>query len=723
MDFNEIKSGFLNYLSEIKKPNGEEYTPEELENISLFSNLEDFKKYLIKENIATTDIFTKSLSDIEQMQLVEGKLVEAEQTEQEESPEEDVEDDSKNIMTDLLNDLFSDDEVVTVLDSNESGDLDIDEICDFLVEACQLDDKGEPLVTLDSLAEPIQCIYLLDDIYNDEDTLKYLDSDNNGELSDEEKEYFETYLKGDNEELKLSDIQNAYDSMKDGTFPLDDYLKFKAKANSQTQNTNEPEAIETQSDTVASPSASNVGGGGVSGASGGGSYSPSSSSAVSKAETKPENFDPLEGKTVEELKTMRQEQETEVNKANLAKQAVYAGADPEVMLAQKDCDSAENAYKTALENDDSISDELKEQEFEILTNIKSKEQQIDSCNLQMAQLEQFITSQIAIINSDKSRLQSLNSSLAALPDTTGDDSDKAKGIEAKRAELASLITQAQAKLEADEAKLNAPNDEGLSAEEQLNKDKTDITKFNQELVDFNKTKKTLEKDIKDNCSTETLHALETFDEAKTNVEEIRAKRLKETQEVIDIEQAQLDKIDDKIKTQESQEIANEYRPTTIGEDIIEFAKQFDGKSASEMKQIMRSYGYQFDDGLWCADFVSFCQGMIIGEENLPDWYKNCNRAWTVALANTSKGKPEQITNYQDLQPGDEIIVGNGPNDPTHAVMFMGWADEGTLDENGNIVHNKYYTMERCGSHGYDGVGTLTRSVKSGEICSAFRLSS
>ena len=30
MDFKEIKTGFINYLSETKKPDGEAYTPEEL---------------------------------------------------------------------------------------------------------------------------------------------------------------------------------------------------------------------------------------------------------------------------------------------------------------------------------------------------------------------------------------------------------------------------------------------------------------------------------------------------------------------------------------------------------------------------------------------------------------------------------------------------------------------------------------------------------------------
>ena len=652
------------------------------------------------------------------MELVDGKLQEAQQENEEDKPENKEDKDNKNFMTDLLNDLFSDKEIITALDSNESGDLDIDEICDFLAGATQLDDEGNPLVTLDSLAEPIQCIYLLDDIYNDKDAVKVLDADGDGELSDEEKAKFESFVKGDNDELKLSDIQDAYDSIKECTFPTDKYNDYEF--------TYEPDkAAETPETTVETPDTASTAAGSV--GSSGGSYGGGGgggSAVQSKTETK-EPQGPLDGKTIEQLKTMRTEQESKLKAANIAKQAVYTGSDPEVLYKKQLSDNAETAYKDALENDDSVDEELRAQELEVIENINTTEKQIDECNLGITQIEQFITTQTALVNADKARLDSLTAALNALPSSSSSDypenSEKAANIEAKRAELTALVAAAQAKYDEDKEKLTVPNEQGLSPQEQLSKYKADLPTLTAQLEEYNAQKTLIEqgdeskgiKGLIDSCSEETIAALKAYDDAKKELNNTKTKRLKETQEAITAEETQLSAIDEKIKTQEAQEISEKYRPTTKGEDIIEFAKQFDGKSASEMKQIMRSYGYQFDDGQWCADFVSFCQGMIIGEENLPEWYRNSNRAWTVALANNSKGKPEQITNYDELQPGDEIIVGDGPNKPTHAVMFMSWVDD---------KHDRYYTMERCGVHGYDGVGSRTRSVKSGEVCSAFRLS-
>ena len=47
---------------------------------------------------------------------------------------------------------------------------------------------------------------------------------------------------------------------------------------------------------------------------------------------------------------------------------------------------------------------------------------------------------------------------------------------------------------------------------------------------------------------------------------------------------------------------------------------------------MRNAGYQFDDGAWCADFVSYIASQTIGEDNLADWYKNCNDNIVTKLA-------------------------------------------------------------------------------------------
>ncbi|MBQ8475785.1 hypothetical protein IJ531_01860, partial [bacterium] len=183
MNFSEIKSGFIEYLQNKQIEEGKGFEEISEENFNLFSHFSDFKKYLVEENIADSSIFTKSIKDIEKMQLVDGKLT------------ENAEDKSKDndLMTDLLNELFSDDEMISTLDKDESGDLDIDEITEFLANS-DTDENGE--ISLENLEEPVQCIYMLSAIYDDNDSIQYLDMNNDGEIDEDEKARFEAFVKG-----------------------------------------------------------------------------------------------------------------------------------------------------------------------------------------------------------------------------------------------------------------------------------------------------------------------------------------------------------------------------------------------------------------------------------------------------------------------------------------------------------------------------------------------
>ena len=50
--------------------------------------------------------------------------------------------------------------------------------------------------------------------------------------------------------------------------------------------------------------------------------------------------------------------------------------------------------------------------------------------------------------------------------------------------------------------------------------------------------------------------------------------------------------------------------------VIDWARQYDDMSQSQMSAIFAELGYQFDQGAWCADFVRMALGDAIGDENL-----------------------------------------------------------------------------------------------------------
>lgn len=102
---------------------------------------------------------------------------------------------------------------------------------------------------------------------------------------------------------------------------------------------------------------------------------------------------------------------------------------------------------------------------------------------------------------------------------------------------------------------------------------------------------------------------------------------------------------------------------------------------------MQAAGYRFDDGLWCADFVSFIAGQTIGEENLADWYKDCNRAGCTSIMNAAKENGAFI-DKNNLQAGDAILFDwDGAPDSEH----IGYVVDVIYNDDGSVAY--YETIE------------------------------
>ena len=145
MSITQIKLSFLNYLTDHKLLTKDKLKEAQRSGEDIFAqNFEYFKDYLLEQLTQDPDSFNKDFSIIENMDFGEA-------------------DDEESLKT-------------------------------------QLTEK------------------LLEVMYSDPDVIALLDTDGDGKLSAEEKEQFEAFVKGDAENLTVEDLQGAYEKIKSGTF-------------------------------------------------------------------------------------------------------------------------------------------------------------------------------------------------------------------------------------------------------------------------------------------------------------------------------------------------------------------------------------------------------------------------------------------------------------------------------------------------------------------------
>ena len=139
MNFFSIIQGFGEYLRKLNgaQDNGFNF---ESGSVSIFNYTSEFKDYLSSNYGADTSIFSSNLSDLMNMEIVNGQFVDNSSIF------------SQNGSVNLLNNILSDETVKAALDSDESGDLSKDEINMFLNSISASDNNGENISVEDILA-------------------------------------------------------------------------------------------------------------------------------------------------------------------------------------------------------------------------------------------------------------------------------------------------------------------------------------------------------------------------------------------------------------------------------------------------------------------------------------------------------------------------------------------------------------------------------------------
>ncbi len=565
MNLEHLKVNFFNYLQRIGKDDDYNLETSDDVDMSVFLQNGEFETFLSQDQKASAALtqeygsynsgdFDEIIKDIEEAQKEYDEGLEKSQESLQNDEEVFVNSQESSENAPLAEtsdapgesvDAASNDGPIESSHLKQTGEIDSNQDPKALSEKkTAVDDKNYTMRVKNTL----------DEMYQDEDVVKALDLDGDGALNDEEKDQFEAYAQGYDEQagkLTKKALDRALEDIKSGNFSYDNDPIERAKALEEAKKakedetkdkTEESEKTSSSQGASASQGSGGVGGasygGGVSGSSGGSGGVSGSTSPVEKAPT------------VEELEEQKSAKETELKSAQDEVSDVYSGENPAVSAAQDDMDKAQEDYEKALEEDENVSDELKERASENLEAIANQQSVIDGVKSEIAQFDNQITAQQSVVTADESNLNALKESLSALEGQSSDDHEKQAEIDAMKASVNEQIAQAEAQLETDKETLETYKESKTSAEEKLSSEEEKLTELDEE-------KAKIDEEILENCSEETKKALETYDSARENVENVKAQELETAQGKVDTIQKEIDDLNAQINELKAKETQKE----------------------------------------------------------------------------------------------------------------------------------------------------------------------
>ena len=372
-------------------------------------------------------------------------------------------------------------------------------------------------------------------------------------------------------------------------------------------------------------------------------YSPAANN-VQNSTSKPDAM------SMEQLLADQKEKQNAVNDASKEVSDVQNDTNKNVKAAKDDEKTKKEDYEKKLKEDENVSKKLKDDKIKIEKDIAAKEKEIKAKETAITKAENEIYNLENTVSNLDSQISSLKASLGALPAKTEENKNRHAEIDAKKTEIEGKIKTAEAdKKKATEKKTKLEN--------QKKKDEKELEQLNADLEKLNLKRDDNEQKIMNNASENTKLALEAYQKARTNVETTKASELQKAQKNLDDAKAGLDKVNASINELQSMQMQLENRVGSEGEDVVEFAQKLDGLSAAEMKEIMRAAGCQFDDGAWCADFVTYVTKQVYGNDATPgDFAKSCsNTAYCPTIMDWAQQKGVWTSNSGEVQPGDYIL--------------------------------------------------------------------
>ena len=481
-----------------------------------------------------------------------------------------------------------------------------------------------------------------------------IDTDESGDLNEEEITTFLSAisgLDGDEENISLEDILNAAEAINEGEFSLA----------AEEEIPEEPETMEEESisaepaSSVSGSSGTNTAGNtGSAGTVGTGGTSFSSQGVEEKT---------LDNMTKEELNSELSTAQSDLSDKQSALSAILDGSDPQIQQLQQNIDDAYDIYQKELEK---VDEDMAAEVDELKQSIDAKEAEIDAKEQEISDQEGVVADSETAYNNAVSTRESLEASLSTLKSINTSDME-----ESEKASLASRISALETQIaEAKQAEEEAEQtrDEAQEKLDTLEEEKEELISGEGGLNELNEQMTELEAQIADKYP-----AIQEYMDAYNNAKEEynTAKETAITNAKADVTEAQnyVNEVQTAINNYDTNQTIRENRLDL--QAAVDWARQYDDYSQSEIQQIFADLGYQFDYNAWCADFVRMALGEAIGDENLPEWYQNCpNKAYCPTIQQYGEG--HQIS-AEEAKPGD--------------IVLYDWDGDGVADHVGLFVDN------------------------------------
>ena len=453
MNLSALKAGFASYLEDLNQISNRNYK-NTFDDVSIFKYSSEFKDFIAQEYNTDNSIFSMSINDILDMDVVNGKLVDPDAQESGDSftsttkNEQKTNNDTNNIqnltslmsnnnqgaqntnnqnqenmMAGLVNEMLKMDEVNSIVDADASQNIDEEELTNFL-NTVNAFDNNEDELTIDDIMGALEAI-------------------ENGEFSLATKE---------DEELTQQQAQAA-------------------------QNATPAQSASPASG--ASPVGSSGGTSGASGASGSnGNFSmPNTNSNTEKT---------LDNMTKQELQSELSKAEGDLSDKQAVLDGIMDGSDPEIKAAQEEVDQNYEKYQEELK---AVDEDMAKQVDDLKTKQDDKQSEIDKKDVEIADQEAAASEAESNYNNAVTSRENLEASLDAL------ESAESSAEGDKKSELSGKISSLKSKIADAKQKETDAKTAWDQAEEKLKELEGDKEKLQGELSELDKQMTALEEQI------------------------------------------------------------------------------------------------------------------------------------------------------------------------------------------------------------------------------------
>ena len=586
MGLEALKLGFFNYLKELSEKTTKEYKVEN-SDVSVFSYSSEFKSYIEDELSVSSDFSSMSINDILEMDIVNGKLVDPNETtnifeEQSENttPVEqnsgllnggksygsmlsDVEttkeaegtenSDNKSIITDLLNFLFEDKKVIDTLDTDSDGKLSEEEIHAFL----------ETINEMDGDAENISL----------EDIIKSIEAIQNETLN-----------------VKAAEEGQSTEQLQAEQLQAEQQKGLDSGSNKQNISSNNSQAS-------SSPSTGNSFSG-----------NKTNSSTTNKDKTSTQDVTKM---SMEDLQSELKSTDETIKEGQDTLSAVLDGTESEMKSMQESMDKAYEAYQKQLETvDKDMAEELDKRKEEA----EAKEAKVDTKDREIMSQKSVVSDAERSYSDAVSSRESIESSISSLESSLSSTNDEEKStIESNISSLKSQLEQAKiaeknAKDSLDKAKetLEQLEEEKNTLEEQHRNLETSVKEYEQEIAAK---------------YPEVAEAQKAYNEAKAARDEYKEGATSALQDDIEKLENYKSEITKEIQNRENKEEEKKYIKS--GNNLYDAEKG--EKLVETAKEMLSKYGESHN---YCATGVSRTMSMAYGIQmggNGCDWDTNMDK--------------------------------------------------------------------------------------------------